>query len=65
MAYLVTILLYWHNGDAHDDNTMRRYMRWVEGEEESRADGSGGPTSRWLRNKRCVLCHREAAAEVI
>ena len=34
-AYLVTILLYRHNGDASDDNTMRRCMRRVEGEEES------------------------------
>jgi len=65
VAYMIAILLYRHNGDVLDDDTMRRYMRWVEGEEESRADGSGGPTSRWLRNKRCVLCHREAAAEVI
>ena len=27
--------------------------------------GGGGPTSRWLCNKGCVLCLREAAAEVI
>jgi hypothetical protein len=25
----------------------------------------GGPTSRWLRNKGCVLCRHDAAAEVI
>ena len=36
VAYLVTIFLYRHNGDARDDNnTGRRYIRWVEGEEES------------------------------
>ena len=34
-AYMVAILLYRHNGDARDDDTTRRYMRWVEGEEES------------------------------
>ena len=34
-AYLVAIFLYRHNGDAGDDNTTRRYIRWVEGEEES------------------------------
>ena len=34
-AYLVAILLYRHNGDAHDDDTMGQYMRRVEGEEES------------------------------
>ena len=33
VAYLVTILLCRHNGDAHDDDTARRYMRRVEGEE--------------------------------
>ena len=33
-AYLVTILLYRHKGDARDDDTVRPYMRWVEGEEE-------------------------------
>ena len=67
-AYLVTILLYRHNGDAHDDDTARQYMRHVEGEEELRAvlvGVGGGPMSRWLRNKGCVLCHCEAAAEVI
>ena len=26
-ANLVAILLYRHNGDAHDDDTARRYMR--------------------------------------
>ena len=36
-AYLVAILLYRHNGDAGDDDTMRRCMRRVKGEEESRA----------------------------
>ena len=35
VAYLVTIFLYRHNGNAGDDNTMRQYIRWVEGEEES------------------------------
>jgi hypothetical protein len=34
-SYLVTILLYRHNGDAHNDDTTRRYMRRVEGKEES------------------------------
>jgi len=33
-AYLVTILLYRHNGDARDDDIVRRYMRRLEGEEE-------------------------------
>ena len=59
-AYLVTLLLYRHNGDAGDDDTARQYIRWVEGEEVSWAaavDGGGGPTSRWLSNKGCVLCH--------
>ena len=27
--------------------------------------GGGRLTSRWLRNKGCVLCHREVATEVI
>ena len=36
-AYLVALLLYRHNGDAGNDDTMRRYIRWVEGEEVSRA----------------------------
>ena len=35
MAYLVALLLYRHNGDASDDDTARRYIRWVEGEELS------------------------------
>ena len=66
VAYLVTILLYRHNGDAHDNDTMRQYMRQVEGEEESRAAAVGDrPTSRQLCNKGCVLCHHEAATEVI
>jgi hypothetical protein len=67
-AYLVTILLYRHNGNARDDNIVRRYMRQVEGEKESRAavvGDSGGPTSRWLRKKGCLLCCYEAVAEVI
>ena len=34
-AYLVTLLLYRHGGDAGNDDTTRRYIRWVEGEEES------------------------------
>ena len=33
-AYLVAIFLYRHNGGAGDDNTMRWYIRWVEGEDE-------------------------------
>jgi hypothetical protein len=33
-TYLVAILLYRHNGNAHDDDTTRQYMRRVEGEEE-------------------------------
>ena len=32
-AYLVAIFLYRHNGGAGDDNTARRYIRQVEGEE--------------------------------
>ena len=35
VAYLVAIFLYRHNGDASDDDTMRWYIRQVEGEEES------------------------------
>ena len=35
VAYLVTLLLYRHNGDAGDDNTTRRYIRRVEGEDVS------------------------------
>ena len=35
-AYLVTLLLYRHNGAAGDDDTARWYMRRVKGEEESR-----------------------------
>ena len=67
VAYLVTILLYRHNGDARNDDTARRYIRRVEGEEESWAAAAGGGSglmSRWLRDKGCVLCRREAAAEV-
>ena len=50
VAYLVAILLYRHNGDAHDDDTMRRYMRRVEGEEESWATVDER-MSMWLGNK--------------
>ena len=63
-AYLVAIFLYRHNGDAGDNDTVRQYMRRVEGEEESwaaMAGGNGGPMSRWLWNKGCVLCRRPAA----
>ena len=35
VAYFVAIFLYWHSGGASDDNTTRRYIRRVEGEEES------------------------------
>ena len=31
-AYLVALLLYRHNGNANDDDTVRQYIRWVEGE---------------------------------
>ena len=59
-AYLVALFIYRHNGDAGDDDTTRRYIRRVEGEEVSwvaMAGGrGGGPTSRWLSNKGCVLC---------
>jgi hypothetical protein len=34
-AYLVTIFLYRHNGDAGDNNTARQYIRRVKGKEES------------------------------
>ena len=34
-AYLVAIFLYRHNGDAGDDDTIMRYIRWAEGKEES------------------------------
>jgi hypothetical protein len=66
-AYPVAIFLYRHNGNASDNDTMRRYIRRVEGKEESRVaavGGSGGPRSRWLSNKGCRLCH-EVAAKVI
>ena len=62
-AYLVTILLYRYIGDARENDTTRRYMRWIEGEEELRvviAGGGSGPMSRWL-----MLCHHEVATEVI
>jgi hypothetical protein len=36
-AYMVALLLYRHNGNADDDKTARRYIRWVEGEEESQS----------------------------
>jgi hypothetical protein len=67
VAYLVAIFLYWHNGDAGNDDTVRWYIRRVEGEEESWAIATGvdgGPTSRQLNNKGCWLCHR-AVANVI
>jgi len=35
VPYLVALLLYRHNDTTDDDDTMRRYMRWVEGEEGS------------------------------
>ena len=34
-AYLVAIFLYRHNGNVGDDDTVRRYIRQVEGEEKS------------------------------
>ena len=34
VAYLVVIYLYRHKGDAGNDNTVRQYIRHVEGEEE-------------------------------
>ena len=37
VAYLVTIFLYRHNGNASNNDTTRQYMRRVEGEEESLA----------------------------
>ena len=58
-AYLVTLLLYRHNGGASDNDTVRQCMRRVEGEEESWAEvvcGGDEPTSRWLSNNRCVMC---------
>jgi hypothetical protein len=63
VAYLVALLLYRYNGDAGNDNTVRQYIRQVEGEEVSLGSG-GGPTSRWLSNKGCVLC-RLLATEVV
>ena len=35
VAYLVALLLYRHNGDACDNDTARRYVRWFEGKEVS------------------------------
>ena len=34
-AYLVALLLYRHNGNAGDDDTVRQYIRWVKDEEVS------------------------------
>ena len=35
VAYLVALLLYRHNGDVGDNDIVRQYIRWVEGEEVS------------------------------
>ena len=42
VAYLVTLLLYRHNGTAGNNDTMRQYMGWVEGKEELWAAAVGG-----------------------
>ena len=61
-AYLVALLLYRHNGAVGNDDTVRRYKRWFEGKEGSRAVAGGGGriTSRWLSNNGCVMCRRPA-----
>jgi hypothetical protein len=59
-AYVATMVLYRANGGTSDDDTARRYIRQVEGEEESAAS-----TSMMMRmNKGCLRC-REVALEVI
>jgi hypothetical protein len=59
-AYIAAMVLYSANGGIGDDDTARRYIRQVEGEEESAAT-----TSMMMRtNKGCLWC-REAASEVI
>ena len=59
-AYVAAMVLYRANGDAGDDDTGRRYIRQVDGEEESVA-----ATVMMMRtNKGCLRCC-EAASEVI
>jgi hypothetical protein len=59
-AYVAAMVLYWANGSTGDDDTARRYIRHVEGEEESVTT-----TSMMMRtNKGCLRC-REAASEMI
>uniref|UniRef100_K3YLK4 F-box domain-containing protein n=1 Tax=Setaria italica TaxID=4555 RepID=K3YLK4_SETIT len=58
-AYLVTLILYKNNGGTSNNDTVRWYIRWIEGEEHSMASDSDGP--RMLSNKGCRLCHEQAA----
>jgi hypothetical protein len=59
-AYIAVMVLYRANGGAGDDDTVRRYIRQVEGEEESVA-----ATSMMMRtNKGCLRCC-EVASKVI
>jgi hypothetical protein len=54
------MVLYKANGNTGDDDNARRYIRQVEGEEESVA-----ATSIMMQtNKGCLRCH-EATSEVI
>jgi hypothetical protein len=60
VAYVAAMVLYRANGSAGDDDIVRRYIRHVEGEEESTV-----VTSMIVQtNKGCLRC-REAASEVI
>jgi hypothetical protein len=59
-AYIAARVLYNANGSAGDDDTTRRYIRQVEGEEESAI-----ATSMMMQtNKGCLRCC-EAASKVI
>ncbi|RCV21709.1 hypothetical protein SETIT_4G159300v2 [Setaria italica] len=57
-AYLVALILYRNNGGAGDDDIAKRYVRRVEGEEDSAASSGVGPMR--LSNEGCRLCRDEA-----
>jgi hypothetical protein len=60
VAYVAAMVLYMANGSVGDDDTARRYIRQVEGEEASVA-----ATSMMMRtDKGCLRC-LEVASEVI
>jgi hypothetical protein len=58
-AYVAAIVLYRANCSICDDDTARRYIRQVKGEEESAV-----ATSMMMRTNKGWLCCREAASEV-